>query len=127
VQDDTEAKDGVLNDSAIFNGEKKIVTSQNFKGGKIVAIFGGAEIDLTQAKLAPGKNYLELTCIFGGVTVIVPTDWNIHNEISAVLGGIEDKRRTFVRLPENDDKQLIIVGTAMFGGGEIKSYGNLNN
>ncbi len=38
----------------VFSGGERQIVSDNFRGGKITAVFGGSEIDLTKAKLAPG-------------------------------------------------------------------------
>lgn len=113
--------EGDLDEMNIFGGSKKRITDQNFSGGKITNIFGGAEIDLTKANLVPGRSVLEVTCIFGGVSIIVPSDWSVQVSVVSILGGFHDKRST-IRSEEKPDKVLIIKGSAVFGGGEIKSY-----
>ena len=42
--------DDLLNEVAIFSPLNKHVTSQVFKGGKVVVVFGGGDIDLSKAK-----------------------------------------------------------------------------
>lgn len=116
-----ETGSGYLEETSIFGGSKKIVTTQQFKGGKVVAIFGGADVDLTQANLAPGTHVLEITCVFGGVNLRVPSTWSVHLEVDNILGGFEDKRYFTQRVEENPDAELIIRGAAVFGGGELKS------
>ncbi len=106
----------------IFSGGERQIVTENFKGGKITSIFGGSEIDLTQAKLAPGVSELEIACIFGGTTIIVPTDWNIKVEVVPVLGGFGDERKLNLGRAVDTSRQLIIKGAVVFGGGEIKSY-----
>ncbi len=116
-----ETGSGYVEETSIFGGGKKIVTSQQFKGGKVVAIFGGAEIDLTQAQMSPGTHVLEVTCVFGGVNLRVPSSWSVHLEMDNILGGFEDKRYFTTRVEENPEAELIIRGVAVFGGGELKS------
>ncbi len=106
----------------IFGGGERIVTSDNFQGGKITAIFGGSEVDFTRAKLAPGVNEVELTCIFGGGSLIVPSDWNVIIEVTSILGGFSDSRKMSHTNPIDISKTLVLKGTVIFGGGEIKSY-----
>jgi predicted membrane protein len=96
--------------------------SRNFKGGKITAIFGGIELDLTKAGLAPGVSELELACIFGGATLIVPDDWYITIEVTPILGGFSDSRKLMPGRSVDLSKHLVIKGAVIFGGGEIKSY-----
>jgi predicted membrane protein len=106
----------------VFSGGERQIVSENFKGGKISAVFGGTELDLTKAKLAPGRNELEIACIFGGATLIVPDDWNISISVTPVLGGFTDSRKLLPGRTVDSTRQLVIKGAVIFGGGEIKSY-----
>jgi predicted membrane protein len=106
----------------VFSGGERQIVSENFRGGRITAVFGGSEIDLTKAKLAQGVSELELACVFGGTTIIVPSDWNIKIDVVPVLGGFTDSRKLNPGRMIDTTKQLIIKGAVIFGGGEIKSY-----
>jgi predicted membrane protein len=106
----------------VFSGGERQIVSENFRGGKVTAIFGGSEIDLTKAKLAPGRSELELACIFGGTTLIVPDDWFVTLEVTPVLGGFGDSRKLNPTRTVDSTRQLVIKGAIVFGGGEIKSY-----
>ena len=106
----------------VFSGGERQIVSVNFRGGRITAVFGGSEIDLTKAKLAPGVSELELACVFGGTTIIVPDDWNIKIEVVPVLGGFSDSRKLIPGRTIDTSRQLVIKGAVVFGGGEIKSY-----
>jgi hypothetical protein len=103
----------------VFGNIKKRVYSKNFKGGDVVSIFGGVEINLTQADFN-GQVSIEMTQIFSGAKLIIPPHWQIRSEMIAIFGGIEDKRPPQAYYDEN--KVLIINGTTFFGGLEIKSY-----
>jgi predicted membrane protein len=106
----------------IFSGGERQIVSENFRGGKVTAIFGGSEIDLTKAKLAPGVSELEIACIFGGSTIIVPDDWNVRIDVVPILGGFGDSRKLNPGRVVDPSKQLVIKGAVIFGGGEVKSY-----
>lgn len=115
----------VLNDSAVFGGVEKRVLSDNFRGGEVLAVFGGVAVDLRKAKLATnGPSVLNATAIFGGVELKVPDDWVVVNEGAAVLGGFADSRK-FIEIDETraagSQQMLIIRGLAMFGGVEVKN------
>ena len=112
---------GYLDEVNIFGGSKRKIANQEFRGGKITNIFGGTEIDLTKANLAEGTNVLEVTCIFGGMSMVVPSDWNIHADVVSIFGEFKDKR-TVIKQTEDAKGQLIIKGVAIFGGGDVKSY-----
>jgi predicted membrane protein len=121
------ASKGIIGDDYIdyvnvFSGGERQIVSENFKGGRVSAVFGGMELDLTKAKLAPGRNELEIACVFGGATLIVPDDWFISIEVTPVLGGFSDSRKLSPGRTVDSTKQLVIKGAVVFGGGEIKSY-----
>ncbi len=81
---------------------------------------GGAEINLMQADLQHNI-VLEVNNVFGGTKLIVPSNWDVKNEVSAVFGGIEDKRSINTSVPDQD-KILILKGTCVFGGIEVSNY-----
>jgi predicted membrane protein len=113
----------VIDEIALFGGGDRIVTSQEFQGGKVTAIFGGLNYNMLKAKLAPGENYIDVFCLFGGMKLIVPEGWTVKIRVMSLFGGFSDKHR--FKVPEsNSDQgsQLVIKGTVIFGGGEIKSY-----
>jgi len=118
------AGDEYIDDIALFSGSTKIITSNNFRGGKMTAIFGGSEVNLTRAKLAPGRNILNVFFMFGGSEIIVPSDWNVVLEATPVFGGFSDERyvpKSF-QTDSGSESVLIIRGLVIFGGAEIKSY-----
>ncbi len=106
---------------SIFGGSSKIVNSDNFKGGSIVSIFGGSEINLTNSKLAEGENNIEITAVFGGSTLIVPSDWNVELDVLPIFGGFGDKRMKDPNKKNQEGRKLLIKGIVLFGGGEIKT------
>ena len=110
-----------LDDVAILGGGNKVVTSENFKGGKITAILGGSKIDLTKAKLAPGQNVIDIFCLFGGSDIIIPENWNVKIDVVSILGGFSDKRHIKSDATMDVGKEIVIKGFVMFGGGDLKS------
>jgi predicted membrane protein len=114
------SEEDYVDNTSIFGGAKKIVISKNFKGGDLVNIFGGTELDLSQADFT-GTAVIELTTIFGGTKLLVPSNWAVKPEAVTIFGGIEDKRR-MQTITEATEKTLYIRGTVIFGGIEIKSF-----
>ena len=108
-----------IDDISIFGGGNKIITAKNFKGGKITSVFGGSTIDFSQANLANGVSEIDVVSLFGGSKLIVPRDWDIHLEVTAIFGGFADKRIVDPHIIHNPSKKLIIKGVAIFGGGEL--------
>ena len=111
-----------VDDISIFGGGRKLITSQNFRGGKTTVILGGTTIDLHEANLAEGHNSLTITAMFGGIEVIVPRDWKVIVNVTSIFGGVDDKRILNPDQVYESNKVLIIRGTAIFGGCELKNY-----
>lgn len=109
-----------VDSSVIFSGENRVVVSKQFKGGKVTAIFGGADFNLLQADFQD-RIELEVNCIFGGVELIVPANWDVRLDMHTIMGGVSDKRPVEL-LANNSDKIFVIKGTCVFGGIEIKNY-----
>jgi predicted membrane protein len=102
-----------INAVTIFGGAKKVIISKDFKGGETTTFFGGVEINLTQADIN-GRAELELT-------LVVPSNWKIQTEeLVSVFGGLDDKRKN-ITTPD-PDKTLVLKGTCIFGGIDIKNY-----
>lgn len=116
------ASDDYVDYVNVFSGGERQIISQNFQGGKISAVFGGIELDLTKAKLAPGVSVLEIACVFGGATIIVPDEWQVTIEVTPILGGFNDSRKLIPGRQTDDTRKLLIKGAVVFGGGEVKSY-----
>jgi predicted membrane protein len=109
----------VIDSVAIFYGVEKNITSKNFKRGEVVNIFGGTDLNFTQADIN-GSALLEVVAIFGGVKIIVPADWDVQINVVHIFAGTGDKR-TAQPNPGNK-KVLMVTGTAIFGGIDIRSY-----
>ncbi len=120
LQNSEPASPDTLEEVAIFGGGERIISSNNFQGGTITNIFGGSELDLRKAKLAPGHHTLELTAIFGGSTLKIPEDWDVRIEVTSIMGGFSDKRRD-LPATSSENTSLTLRGVCIFGGGELKN------
>lgn len=120
VNETFDSKEDFVDVTSIFGGTKKNIISKNFRGGDLVNIFGGTELDLTRADFT-GTATLEVTNIFGGTKLIIPSDWALRSEAVTIFGGLEDKRN-MQGVRDNPDKVLILRGTVLLGGIDIKSF-----
>ncbi len=114
--------ENTLNIDVTFGGRKEIVTSKEFRGGDVSATFAGCEINMIQADSTTQPMVLNLKVSFGGVEIIVPSHWELQNEIDPTFGSVEDHRS--LRTPDSGEnkKVLILKGSCNFGSIEIKSY-----
>lgn len=118
-------RDGDSNDfidiTNVFGGSKQVVESQNFKGGQIVSAFGGPEIDLRRADIGEDDAVINVTVVFGGIDLYIPSEWDVVLKVVPIFGGTDD-----TRIQRNSDdsvgaKKVIIKGVILFGGMDIKS------
>jgi predicted membrane protein len=110
---------GQFSSFAAFSGQKRNVTAPDFQNGEITAMFGGAEIDLRNAAITNPPARIQTTVMFGGADIFVPADWDVRVNVVALFGGTDDKRHNLAPAKETPD--LVISGTVMFGGLDIKS------
>ncbi len=104
----------------IFGGSKTNVISKNFKHGEVTTFFGGTEINFTQADIESTAR-LEIVQAFGGTKLVIPAHWNVRSEMVCILGGVNEKRAASKDVV-NHEKTLVLEGTCIFGGIDIKSY-----
>ena len=110
----TSSNEDSINEVAIFSPINKIITSDNFKGGKIVMVFGGGQIDISQVKSTEKMVPLEIIAIFGGGKIIIPKGWKVNSQGTAIFGGYNSKIES-----GEGENILNINGAAIFGGVEI--------
>lgn len=99
-----------------FGSQNIKYDDEEFKGTTLNSIFGGIKLDLRNSIIK--KNVvINSTCIFGGVTILVPKDVKVKIKSTPIFGGVDDKTKQKV-----DDKSKIIYinSVTIFGGVEIK-------
>jgi Cell wall-active antibiotics response 4TMS YvqF len=97
---------------AAFDGIELRSRAKAFRGGSILAWFGGVAVDLREATLAPDA-HLTVNSVFGGVAIRVPMGWRVESSMRALSGGAA------VKVPEPEDPAaptLTLEGLALFGG-----------
>jgi len=110
----TTTNEDFLNEVVIFSPLNKTVHSDNFRGGKAVMIFAGGKIDLSQVKTSEKNISLEIVAIFGGGKLIIPKNWKVNSQGTAIFGGYNNKVET-----GGSETVLNLKGAAIFGGIEI--------
>lgn len=117
----TASNDDRLSLTAVLGSIRKTIVSKDFKGGEADSVFGSCEINLSQAGFT-GVVYLELDVVFGSIRLIVPQDWEIKSELSAVLGNVSDKRISGKQVQNSSSNYLVLHGNAILGSIEIVNY-----
>ncbi|OCX51848.1 hypothetical protein BEL04_17715 [Mucilaginibacter sp. PPCGB 2223] len=111
--------DDYLDATSVFSGVKKKVLSKDFKGGDITNFFGGCDVDFTSADIS-GRVVIDVTQVFGGIKLIVPPHWHVTSDMVSLFAGFDDKR--LQKSDYGSDKILVLKGTSIFAGVEIRSY-----
>jgi predicted membrane protein len=112
-----------VNELAFFGGVERRLNIKDFRGGSISAIFGGVELDFRSADMAENEAVLELEAIFGGVELVVPTNWTVVFQGESIFGGYSDETLAPVagHLQSAPNKTLIVRGRSIFGGVSVKN------
>ena len=110
---------GGFSKNSVFGSGDHIVLDPEFKGGELNAVFGGITLDLRRTNLPVGETILEVNAVFGGITIYVPSDWFVETHLDAVFGGFQDNRMP--KEPLDTTRKLIISGSCVFGGGELRN------
>ena len=117
----------VLNENVLFGGVERRIQISNFRGGNIVATFGGVEIDFRATDIEGNEAVIYLEAIFGGIELIVPERWTVVYQGQSVFGGYSDETRPPTPdafggvLGSTPKKTLILRGRAIFGGITVKN------
>jgi predicted membrane protein len=111
-------EESVLNVSGVMSGSERLVTSQDFQGGKISTTLGGVGIDLRQAAMKVEEAVLDVNILLGGVEIRVPETWRVVLRANAALGGINDTTR---KPTDEAAKRLVVRGSVTLGGLEIRN------
>lgn len=101
---------------ALFSGNKLRMDGEVFEGAELCAVFGGIDCDLRQAIFTEDAE-IKVTCLFGGVDILLPEDVNVHIETLSLFGGTSDKRK---RLSTDKRATLYVSGLCLFGGVDVK-------
>ena len=64
-----------------------------------------------------GVAVLNVFALMGGISIKVPTDWTVELEGTPILGGFEEKTMQ----PKDANKRLVVRGTAVMGGVDIRN------
>lgn len=97
---------------ATFGGTKEMIVDE-FKGCELNAIFGGLDLDLTNATIKKDC-VIKASAIFGGITIRLPKDVNVKTISTSIFGGTDNDHKG------GDKPTVFIEALNLFGGTEVK-------
>jgi predicted membrane protein len=112
-----------LNEYALFGGIERRMHTNSFRGGSIVSVFGGVEVDFLSADIEGQEAVIYVEAIFGGIELRVPERWKVVFQGQSIFGGYSDETRPpLADTPGSTPrKTLILRGKAVFGGINVKN------
>ena len=109
-------KDKQQNITSIMSGGEYKNNSTDFKGAKITAVMGAAELDIRESTIKTEAT-IEVTAFCGGIELRIPKGVMVKNHTNCILGAAEIKTPTPA---SNKSPVLNIVGDVIMSGLEIK-------
>jgi hypothetical protein len=112
--EDTEDTELLVN---IFSGSKRSGQWRVAKEIKSVSIFGGSDIDFSEAIFTKREVTVKVFCLFGGDNIYVPENVKVVSKAFCIFGGITNKAPS---IGSSDAPTIYIEGLVIFGGVDIK-------
>lgn len=87
---------------------------------RVVAILGGCELDVRDARLSPGVTEINVFALMGGVHIIIPPTLAVEVHGTGIMGGFDH----MARLPPDADPDrpvLRVRGLVIWGGVSIET------
>lgn len=104
--------------TAVLSGRNQSYAFDSFTGGRLNALMGGMELDLRESTIVGDMAVIDMFVMMGGIELRVPEDWDVSNEVTMLMGGIEDKTVTTDRPTA---KRLVLRGTVLMGGVTLRN------
>ncbi|MFF7728174.1 DUF1707 domain-containing protein [Streptomyces sp. NPDC008001] len=102
---------------AVFGGAVRKGRWRVSRRTNAFALFGGIEIDLTEAVFEQQEIVINATAIFGGIEIRVPENVTLRSAGTGIFGGFDVKS---VEASDPDAPVVSLTGFAVFGGVDAK-------
>lgn len=103
---------------AVFAGASRKRAWRVRRNTSVLTVFGGAELDLTEATFEAREVTFNVFCLFGGVELTVPPGTDVDNQVMALFGGADVGK---LAAPDPSAPKLVVKGFVGFGGVEVKN------
>jgi predicted membrane protein len=111
----------LVNQFAAFGGGELKSDARDFRGGEVLTVFGGYQVDLRKAAIARSPAVLHANAMFGGIEIRVPRSWRVILDGLPLLGGYSDETEHPEAQSGTPAPELIVKGFASFGGVVVKN------
>ena len=84
----------------------------------VIALMGGVELDLREARFAPGVTEINILAMMGGANIVIPPGVHLDMSGVAIMGGFTQKGHT--EAPGDGSAPILrIGGFCLMGGVEV--------
>jgi hypothetical protein len=80
-------------------------------------VFGGSELDFTDARFTADTTYITVFCLFGGVNIRVRDGMRTISKALCIFGGVDNRGGT---ASDPNAPLLVVEGLCLFGGVDIR-------
>lgn len=84
---------------------------------RTINIFGGTNLDFSDATFTAETTYITVFCLFGGVDVRVREGMRTVSKAVAIFGGVDNRASS---TPDPRAPLLVVEGVVLFGGVDIR-------
>lgn len=109
---------------SVMGRSEHISRSATFQGADVTNVMGRSELDLHDARLAPGASAtVTVFSAMGGVTLRVPPTWTVDAGAVTAFGGVRDDRGSPPQAEATTDSppRIVLRGLVLFGRLSITS------
>jgi hypothetical protein len=104
----------------ILGGGNRTSTANPFRGGDLVAVMGGGQVDLRRAVIPPGEQaVIDIVSMMGGFEIIVPESWAVDDRTMPIMGGVGNETRPLATA--GAPPTLVLRGVMFMGGVNIRN------
>lgn len=98
-----------------FGSSIKYLHAQNLEQAEFDCSFGALKIYFDQAKLSPNGADVLINCSFSGITLYIPHDWKVIDQMETSMGGVKNRENRSA----SDANVIRLRGSVSFGGVDI--------
>ena len=109
---------GFLRVTAALGSSSRRVSSDEFRGGEVVAFMGTSKLDMRDLASPSAPAALEVNCVMGNVELRIPPEWSVHIDNTVVMGEAKDNRPR--SLDPHAATDLTVTGAVVMGNLKIE-------
>ena len=96
--------------------------SKDFQGGEISCVMGTVKLDLTEAEITDPPARIHADIVMGGLDIVVPDRWSVHNDIEITMGDLNDNTVTQQGAGTDDESaDVVLSGSIVMGHVTVES------